>query len=236
MTLNITFIPASKDTELLVPIPKPAKNFIPDWYKQIPHPTKDLTFRSAGDVGSQTIKSCVPFLDAYTNGYIQETWTDIYISTDKNNETIIDYNWAMNPKILEHRKNNSGFNKSQNFYDLEFVWFEQWIPKMPKGYSALYTSPLNHFDLPFRSLDAIIDSDNYYHEYSGKYPFLINKGFTGIIPAGTPMYQIIPIKRDEWSSTSEKFNEDLNKKRQHYLRKHFINGYKSLFWEKKGFN
>ena len=31
-------------------------------------------------------------------------------------------------------------------------------------------------------------------------PFFIIKGFTGILPAGTPYAQILPFKRENWSS------------------------------------
>ena len=94
---------------------------------------------------------------------------------------------------------------------------------------------MNHFDLPFRSLDAVIDADKYYHEYGGQYPFYMNKGFSGVIPSGTPMYQIVPIKRNDWSSSSEKFDSDINRKRQHLIRKKFVGAYKNMFWQKKNF-
>jgi hypothetical protein len=235
MTLKIEFIPASKEAELVVPMPKPAKLYVPEWYKEIPVSPKNISFRSPGDVGSQNIKACMPFLDAYTHGYIQETWTDIHIESSEDGSYVVDYNWSMGPQIIKHRENSSGFSISDIFYSTEFLWFEQWIPKMPDGYSLLYTSPLNYFDLPFRSLDAVIDSDKYHHEYSGLYPFYVNKGFSGVIPAGTPMYQIIPIKRNDWSSSAEKFNSDTNRKRQHLIRKKFVGAYKNIFWQKKNF-
>lgn len=235
MTLKIEFVPVSKEAELVVPMPKPAKLYVPDWYKNFPVSPKKISFRDPGDIGSQNIKACVPLLDAYTNGYIQETWTDIHVESSEDGFSVVDYNWAMGPQIIKHRDNSSGFSVSNIFYDLEFLWFEQWLPKLPDGYSALYTSPLNHFDLPFRSLDAVIDSDKYHHEYGGQYPFYINKGFSGIIPAGTPMYQIIPIKRNSWSSSTEKFDYNLNRKRQHLIRKKFVGAYKDMFWQKKNF-
>jgi hypothetical protein len=32
-------------------------------------------------------------------------------------------------------------------------------------------------------------------------PFFLIKGFTGVIPAGTPYAQLIPFKRENWEST-----------------------------------
>ncbi len=36
--MNIEFIPVSKEAELVVPPPKPAKLYVPKWYKDIPAP------------------------------------------------------------------------------------------------------------------------------------------------------------------------------------------------------
>jgi hypothetical protein len=36
--MNIEFIPVSKEAELVVPPPKPAKLYVPQWYKDIPAP------------------------------------------------------------------------------------------------------------------------------------------------------------------------------------------------------
>ena len=232
MTLEIEFIPVSKDAQLLVPAPKPAKNYIPQWYKDIQIENKPQ-FDNSGDITNENVKHCVPFLDALTQGYIQESWTDIYIEFDGK---ALGYHFPVKPAIMGHR-NKKNIPLIENiFYDTEFVWNEQWIPKLPKGYSALYTSPLNYFTLPFRSLDAVIDSDNYYHEYTGQYPFYIYKGFVGLIPAGTPLYQIIPIKRDDWKSKNLLYNEEQNKINNHKLRKHYFRSYKTLFWQKKRFD
>jgi len=237
MSLTVEFIPSSKEAELFVPPPKPSKNYIPSWYKNIKKSPKLLTFDGPGDISNRNLKDCVPFLDALTHGYIQETWTDIYISTNESLDEIVDYNWPIGPSIMSHRTKNTNFNIDTNiFYNQEFIWNEQWIPKCPRGYSVLYTSPLNIFNLPFRSLDAIIDSDKYFHQYNGQYPFYINKGFSGLIPAGTPMYQIIFIKRNNWKSKILKYDEEKNLKNNHFLRKNFVDGYKNIFWQKKSFS
>ena len=57
-------------------------------------------------------------------------------------------------------------------------------------------SPINRFDLPFLSISGFIDC-NYGFSLAGNMPFFIKKGFEGVIPAGTPYMQIIPIKNIE---------------------------------------
>ena len=233
MHRQIKFIAASKEAELVVPRPQPAKNYIPEWYKKIPTTPSKLEFSEPGIASNISMKGCMPFLDSYRQGYIMSTWTDIYISSN-NGQDVSEYNWAHGPAIMSHR-DNASFKKSNIFYNTEFLWLDQWIPKTPKGYIVLYTSPLNRFDLPFRTLDAIIDSDYYFHEYQGNYPFYIEKGFSGLIPAGTPMYQIILIKRENWKGSQEKYNYEKNYARKHVLRKHLLNGYKKEFWQQKSF-
>jgi hypothetical protein len=38
----------------------------------------------------------------------------------------------------------------------------------------------------------------------GRYPFFLKTGFTGLIPAGTPIAQIILIKNDKWKIKQNK--------------------------------
>jgi len=69
---------------------------------------------------------------------------------------------------------------------------------VPEGYSALYSQPFNRFELPFLTTSGIIDNDKV--KLPGTMPFFIIKGFSGVIPAGTPYAQILPFKRENWES------------------------------------
>jgi hypothetical protein len=230
--MKIEFFPSSKDAELFVPPPVPAKKCIPEWYKKsFPANFNNPQFSENGDFINKSIKQCIPFLDSFLSGYIQNTWCDIYI---ENSNGQIRYIWARNPQIISSRdeKNIHAFD---GFYDLEFVWKEQWLPKLPDGYSMVYTHPFNRYDLPFISLTAIVDSDKYYHSYNGNYPFYIKNNFIGLIPEGTPMYQMIPIKRNNWKSKINKYDEISNKKREFIIKNKFWSGYKQRFWEKKNY-
>lgn len=232
--MQISFIPSTKETEDLVPRPLPAKNYIPDWYKNIKLP-KNIEISNDKGIQNSNVKMCTPFLDTLISGYIQETWCDIYIDVrDVGKEKEIFINHASGPEIIGIRDKND-IPIPEEFYPIQFFWLEQWIPKLPNGFSILTTMPFNRTDLPFFSLSAIIDSDKYFHEYNGRHPFLIKRDFTGIIPSGTPMYQILPIKRESWSAKYENFNYYENRKRKHSIRKNFLNSYKNKFWQKKDF-
>ena len=64
----------------------------------------------------------------------------------------------------------------------------------------------------------------------------LKEGFEGIIEKGTPMFQIIPFKRNNWESKFS-FLEDgqdlINFDRD--VRATIVNNYVKNFWEKKSY-
>jgi hypothetical protein len=229
--MNIEFIAASKDAEIFVPHPKPAKLYAPKWYKDIKQDKGINTDLNGDAVDSGALKRCMPFLDGLTSGYIQETWTDIHI---KRENGLINYTYPLGPEIINIRDSVS-IDISDIYYPLEFIWKIMWFPKLPKGWSMLFTSPTNRLDLPFTSLTGVMDSDHFNHASpnGGNYPFYVHRDFEGIIPAGTPMYQMIPIKRERWESSALDFNLDESLRKMSEIKKFIYNGYKNKFWQKK---
>lgn len=227
----IEFIPSSKDVERFVNYPEVASKSIPDWYKEIKNDVyKELKFKNQ-QVVNKNLKMCMPFLDAFTTGYIQKTWCDIQI---ENNNGIVTYTYPVDPHIIDHR-DSINISIDNMFYKTEFVWKTPWVPKLPKGYSCLFTHPLNQIDLPFITLSGVIDSDLFFHTPFGNIPFYIKNNFSGTIPCGTPMYQIIPFKRENWEKKILNFNEEKTKKNMFFMNKKFISNYKNNFWQKKNF-
>jgi hypothetical protein len=233
--MKIDFIPSSQEVFDYVAPPVSAISSVPSWYKKIkPVNEKNLKFDHNSFVTNVSLKQCMPFLDSLTAGYIQETWCDIYITYEKEK---ISYNFANFPEIINIRQQKNIPHFKSEFYPLEFVWLRPWIPKTPKGYSILVVHPLNRFDLPFNTISGIIDSDELHHTPFGKTPFYIKNEFHGIIPKGTPMFQMIPFKRDNWEKSINKYNEkEINKR--HWQRNSVFSGrfYKNNFWNKKQYN
>jgi hypothetical protein len=230
---KLTFIPSSTEVEELVPPPKPSKFYIPDSYKKIKNDVLKNPVFEDNKLKNSNIKQCMPFLDSLTAGYIQETWTDIHIETQ--NDGVCKYVWSSNPKIMSDR---SHVNRDieGTFYPVEFVWAQPWKIKLPKGYSCLIVHPLNREDLPFQTLSGVIDSDQYYHSTFGNIPFYLKKDFQGLIPAGTPMFQIIPFKRDNWESDTVEYSDKEQRILSNELSKKFFGVYKHKFWQTKSFN
>lgn len=228
---KVSFIPTSIDAEKFVQPPQPARQYSPEWIKRMPAFKDNRLSVDLSGQANLTAKMCMPFMDTFSFGYIQETWCDIFIERDNLGNP--NYYYSNFPHIISSRDSD---NKPQDdgFYSTEFVWKVQWSPKLPKGYSALYTHPLNRDDLPFRSMSGIVDADKHFFESTGNHPFFIKKDFEGVIPKGTPMYQIIPFKRDDWSSDVAEFDPELDKQR-HSLRSKFWGVYKTNYWTKKTF-
>ena len=229
---KVIFRPTSKETELLVPPPKSAKEYIPDWFKNIPQ-FKNNKFE-VDDLGnsSATMKMCMPFLDTFLTGYIQETWVDIFVEIKDGN---FRYTTPSTPSIMEHRSEDSQYYpKLKGYCPQEFTWKQPWIPELPDGWSMLYIHPLNRLDLPFLNLTAIIDNDKYVMEKTTNHPFFIQENFQGVIPKGTPYMQMIPIKRDSWKMITEPYSENLSTMVEK-VRQYFVGGYKKLYWQKKDY-
>jgi len=228
---KVLFIPKDKDTEISIPRPQPSKRYIPDWFKDMP-----ISVNTIDGLGSDhTAKKCIPFLDSLTSGYIQELACDVYIEPTADGE--INYRWAgpfrpMSTRREETRSSNSMPNFS-GYYNQEFHWNSFWEPKTPDGYSTFYFHPANRFDLPFLTHNAIIDTDKW--PLTGPVPFVIKKGFSGLIPAGTPIYQMLFIKRDVWNSEGAEYDEKI-KQVEFSVRRMFTDGYKKNIWSKKEYN
>jgi len=179
---------------------------------------------SKGKITNMTPTSCSSFVDAFTSGYVLETWTDIHLQQGIHG---IEYQYAMGPDPMGLRE-KSHVPMGDGFIPFECVWRAPWAAKLPKGYSMLVTHPHNRFDLPFHTLSGIIDADIYYHNEFGNIPFYVKTGFSGVIPAGTPIIQYFPFKRESWVSDQSEYDEDekvmlgsvIHRKFSGYYRKH----------------
>lgn len=179
--------------------PVPARNAIPDWWKkQERYMDNKVTYNRELEV-SHTIKRCMPVMDCMTSGYIVKLPCDVLIENHDEEKT---FSWAINNwNLIE------GHSPQQvSEYPIEDRWNKTPIKfknpfgiKTPKGYSCLIVDPMHGDSKPFKCLPAVVDTDEFTTPMN--FPFLIDKNFTGIIPAGTPIVQIIPFKREEWKST-----------------------------------
>jgi hypothetical protein len=232
---DITFVAKNNFIFDATQAPEPSKSLLPEWYKNMPtHSTKSPVFEDHGNLNA-TFKQCVPFLDSYTLGYIMVTPCDIVVERNFDGSSVNAYSH----KMFDLVGNRGGprtntFPIPKDYYQTEFTWMTHWEAKTPEGYSSLYTHPINRPELPFYTISGVMDTDKWY--VTGNHPFIIKKGFEGIIPLGTPMASIIPFKRDSWVSNKRSMEPKEQEILESKVRRHASSGYKKECWSKKEFS
>ena len=74
-----------------------------------------------------------------------------------------------------------------------------WTIELPPGYSLLVTHPINRHDLPFVTLTGLVDADRYRDNFIHFPARWRDPDFNGCLPAGTPVAQCLPLKRNRWT-------------------------------------
>ena len=211
--------------------PIPATKSIPEWYKaMVTTRTPGTTFDIAQ---TQTIKRCMPVFDAMTIGYLLCLHTDIHIKQE-NDEPVI--SWANNKGdlIAFHFKEQVENYREFKSNSLPPKYLNPWQIQTEKGYSVLIIPPMHRPKIGIQILEGVVDTDTYTNNIH--FPFIIDEGFEGVIAAGTPIAQMIPIKRDNF-----KMRIGGAKERQQGLlvlnaiKSMFLNGYRKLYRQPKNY-
>jgi hypothetical protein len=209
--------------------PKPAVKEVPDWYKN----TQEYTGEQGKKITNpgntaHTIKKCIPVFDAITAGYVLYTQVDVQVSRAGD---LPYYTWSDQNAISFHPIEQAPLHPKRNEAPYP-KWNNPYAISTPPGYSVLFTAPM-HRKSVFTILDGIVDTDTY--KAPVNFPFVLNDvKWEGIIPAGTPMAQAIPFKREPWkyeigSDKERKESEKISRK----LNTIFFNSYKLNFWSSK---
>ena len=214
--------------------PAPSKKYLPNWYKNIDSYLSDKPKGLVAGQPSATIKKCIPVFDVLTSGYTITTFQDFYIQkeeegiiiTASNNTSTLD--WHSHKQFTDHpySMQTEGAPKFIN----------PWSIKTPKGYSCLFINPVHGANRYFTIFEGIVDTDEYRSPVN--FPFTLkDKNFEGLIPAGTPIVQVIPFKREKWKMKEGGKAEILEASQSHgKLRSVFYEGYKKFFWSNKSFD
>ena len=228
---TIYFEPFEEFADHILDCPKPAKDYIPQWYKDLERTRTPYKHHITPSLGTNfTVKMCVPFLDAYVTGYMITTPCDILAVLDPEYPNRL--NWSYDFPVVENHKVDQikGMLMPKEFEETPYKWNSPWRIVTPKNYSTLFMHPLNHFDLPFQTFSGVVDTDSYTMPVN--FPFLLRKDFEGVIPKGTPIAQVIPIRRDSWTSEKTQYLEK-NRFMLDDLRSTLSRAYKERFWNRK---
>lgn len=234
---NLIFVPSVPDERLLPP--EPAYRKLPQWYKDLTTygTSNDLAnlepINDRGADGSNvSTKLCLPFQDAMTLGYMYCLEDDVTVELTKEGKPKV--SWNKDLLILDKRP-KVDLAIPRDVHPLHFGVKMNWFYETPKDYSLLLTMPMNRPDLPFWTPSGIVDSDIW--GLPAFLPFFIKRGFEGVIPMGTPIVQMIPIKREPWNLIADYSEEALEK---HNLlsenrRSHITGHYRKFAWRKKSY-
>jgi hypothetical protein len=209
MSKNINFRARSKTESEVQLKPYPAVKQLPQWFTDaIPYSAlsgypQDNKLHFRNKEANATYKKCVPLLDGISSGYIIPLWADVQIEQEEGMPEIY---WKTDKDIFSlHGPSSREIPAPVGYDQIVFKYLNCWIPQTPKGYSCLIISPLGYGDLTFKAIPAIVDTDRSTLELV--FPMWIKQGFEGIVEKGTPMVQIIPFKRDNWTSTFDYYED-----------------------------
>ena len=214
--------------------PQPASKLIPDWYKNTESYENKLK-KPDGNGGTPTsIKRCMPVFDVMSAGYLLLTHTDVYVTQriNENGEINSWYEWGNFKPIQFHPNTQALLHPKVDEKNLIPKYINPWGIKTPSGYSTLFMAPAHHDNI-FEAFEGIIDTDKYNAPVNIIFT-LKNKSYEGLIPAGTPIAQVIPFKRDGWKMKLGNKEDIKNAKNNETLiNSKFFDGYKTFFRQLK---
>ena len=225
-------------------LPEPASKNIPDWYKDAPSYSLGNKMQTgikeengaSVRVTNATIKKCMPVFDAMSVGYIIKVPADIEVYKTKNGDTTATaFSWTWRAPVKQHPMEQIVSYPHNGVHKFSIPKFlNPWIIVTPPGYSCLFVSPM-HRDSKFNILPGIVDTDNFDHAVN--FPFMLNdSNFEGKIEAGTPMAQVIPFKRDNFSYELYNVEEYIEKYPETTIfTEEFPESYKKNNWNKKNY-
>jgi len=181
--------------------PVPISKSMPQWYKEADRFAKmpNGEYWIGPDKGKiPTWKACPAILDILTTGYSLVTPCDIEFFLDDAGQIDVKIEDPMYKGFATRRPPMPQFRHPEGYYNYHFAWMPDWAVKVPEGYSVLYVSPFNRYDLPIMTVSGIIDNDKV--NLPGSFPFFVQEGWTGVLPAGTPYAQLLPFLREDWKS------------------------------------
>lgn len=182
--------------EPILPRPVEAGRALPDWLRDMP---SEVAAPSLGGEAVRTLKHCPPLIDALSLGVLMPLAADLVFAGGE-------VSWDWDPPVMQdalisrapvglhvpEQAQGAPFRVAQGAI-LKFMNF--WTLQAPEGWSLLFTHPLNREDLPFRTLSGVVDCDLFRDGYVHFPALWLEPEFTGTLPAGTPVAQVIALPR-----------------------------------------
>jgi len=181
-------------------LPRPAKHFIPQWFKDIPS-TK---------IG--TVKDCPSFPDYFSQGYIIPMWCDTKLRCD-NDRWLVE---TSTPLVSWGHHGNDQFinytNANFNGVDGQFVFkaHSPWKIITPPGWSVLQLPLFYHFNKDWSVLPGVTDTD--IDQAVNQQVLYHGNGKEIIIKRGEPFVLYVPFKRSQKLKKEIRYQTEKDKK------------------------
>ena len=184
-----------------------AKSLSPDWWKKL------KIFQAVRGRRTQTIRACPAMHDWLKSGW--------YILANRDIEVLVgqDREGLSNENFITRDHTNSGYNSPShpseqfdNAFDYikntkghvkdAFKMRNPWNIITPDGYTCFYLDPFLFQNNHFAVWQGIIDTDKFNtNQDNSQIIFYPKVEHSFVIPEGTPLVQIIPYRREEWTAT-----------------------------------
>lgn len=176
-----------------IPYPTPAAHHLPDWIRAIP---QQLDIPRDEGPPLRSMAACLPLADAFALGWMLPLPFDLSISRDQMGQLVFEWPEGVpfRPVELLHPAQIGG-EQGRFPGELPLSFTNPWRVKLPAGWSAAVLHPLNHFELPFTCFDAVVDFDVLERPVNIPFRWTTPRHDQVVLPAGTPMAQIVPFER-----------------------------------------
>jgi hypothetical protein len=177
----IIFTCKSEYLDVIMP-PMPAKAILPGWFRKLPPVDQTQTD------GGNTIKRCMPVLDAMSLGWIIPVPVTLTLEVSDGGRMVsggagwVTHHWPYQVAGHHHQPR------------LPAKFTNHWTIRTDPGWSCLFVPPLDRGS-PFECMSAVVDTDRF-RAKPVNFPFFWT-GPDGVhtVVAGTPMVQVIPFQR-----------------------------------------
>jgi hypothetical protein len=189
---NITWFTDVPGLQDVMPI-IPAKQHMPEWYKQLERKRPDRNPLTTDKVNKGTIRHCPAIPEYLSMGYVVPLWCDVWIYSDEKT-------WKYKIPTERFKFTNHGNHQYKDLIpehakDFAFIFKPNcpWYVKTSPGWSVLQLPVYYDFNQDFHTLPGVIRSD--IHNQINQQMVIKRYGEVNL-KRGTPIAQYIPIKRE----------------------------------------
>lgn len=186
-------------------LPKPAKHYIPKWFKDMPQKMGEGLVPH-----TRTAKMCPSFIDIWNEGFVVPAPCDIHISYNKDTQ---DWEWATpmeeiwldvhgNPQMLDWT--------NQDKYKCVFKLPIPFAAIVPKGYNFRQVPMMYHYNTDFEVAYGVYRADQV-AEITVQVMYTSDKPEI-LIKQGEPLCYLIPYKREKFTMSIEPYNPKYDSK------------------------